>query len=144
MHTTTPSVTTHPASSRRTGYAIAVAINAALLWVVLNIQSWDLLPFLTERFSEVVPWLSLSLIVSILANLTYQFDDSPPIRAFGDLFTSLVGAWAAYRVLAVFPFEFAGDGFDGSTLVRVLLIVAIVGGAIGTIAAFVRLIAGRS
>jgi hypothetical protein len=144
MHTTTPSVTTHPTSGKRFGYAIAVAVNAALLWVILNIQSWDLLPFLTDRFSEVVPWLTLSLIVSILANLTYQFDHSPPVRAFGDLVTSLIGAWAAYRVLAVFPFEFTGDGFDGSTLIRVLLIVAIVGGAIGTIAAFVHLIAGRS
>lgn len=144
MHTTTSSATTAPTPSKRLGYSIAVAVNAALLWVVLNIQSWDLLPFLADRYSEVVPWLALSLVVSIMANLTYQLDDSPTVHTLGDLFTSLIGAWAAYRVLAVFPFEFTGDGFDGSTLIRVLLIVAVVGGGIGAVAAFVRLIADRT
>lgn len=144
MQATTPSVTTATPPTRRFGYAIAVVVNAALVWVVLNIQDWDVLPFLTDRFPEVIPWVVFSLTVSILVNLIYQFDDSPSVRAFGDMFTGLVGAWSAYRVLAVFPFEFTGDGFDGSTLIRVLLILGIVGGAVGATAALVRLIAGRS
>jgi hypothetical protein len=144
MQATTPSSPTATPPTRRFGYAIAVAVNAALVWVVLNIQDWDVLPFLTDRFPEVVPWVVLSLAVSILANLVYQFDDSPPVRAFGDLVTSLIGAWVAYRVVAVFPFEFTGEGFDGSILIRVLLVLGIVGGAIGAVAALVRLIASSN
>lgn len=144
MHTTTPSAPTAPTSNKRFGYAVAVGVNAALLWVVLNIQSWDLLPFLTDRFSEVVPWVAVSLVVSMLANLAYQVDDSPTVHAFGDLATSLIGAWAAYRMLVVFPFEFSGGGFDGSTVIRVLLIIAIVGGGIGAFTALVRLVAART
>lgn len=149
MQTTTPPAPTPhvPSASpapKRIGYAIAVVVNAALLVVVLNLQSWDLLPFLTDEFAGVVPWLTLSLVVSILANFTYQLDDSAPVHNLGDLLTSTVGVSAALRLLSVFPFDFAGSGFDASTLIRILLIVSIVGGGIGAVVALVRLIAGRT
>ena len=59
---------------------------------------------------------------------------------------SAFGIALTWQVLAVFPFRFAGDGFDWAVLIRVLLVLGLVGSAIGVVAGVVRLardVAGR-
>lgn len=126
--------------AKKFGYGVAVVVNAALLVVVINLLDWDLLPFLTEEFGAVVPWISLSLVASIAANLVYQFDDRPTVRAAGDVATSALSLIATYRLLEVFPFDFSSQRFDWGTVVRVLLVVAMVGAGIGILAALGRLV----
>ena len=65
-------------AARRFSYVIAIVINVAMLVIVQNILEWGWPPFLTDEFAEVVPWISFSLIASIVVNVIYQFDDSPP------------------------------------------------------------------
>ena len=70
-------------SAKRAGYVIAIVVNLVMLFVVQNILEWGWLPFLTEEFAEVVPWISFSLIVSIAANLVYQMDDQSDCQVLG-------------------------------------------------------------
>lgn len=128
---------------RRFGLGIAIAINVFLLYVVLNLTSWDVLPFLTADFDSVVPWISFSLIVTIAANLVYMVNDDFRLKAFGDMITTLVSLVVTWRVLQVFPFDFSAYEFSWDVLVRVVLIVAIVGTFAGAVAAAVRLVRGR-
>lgn len=135
---TTGSRTTRGA--RKLGYGVAVVVNAALLVVVVNLLDWGLLPFLTEEFATVVPWIGLSLAGAIGANLVYQFDDRPTVRAVGDVATGALSLVASYRLLDVFPFDFSSLEFDWGTVARVLLVVAMVGAGIGILAALARLV----
>ncbi|MGD2101991.1 MAG: hypothetical protein PVG83_07120 [Acidimicrobiia bacterium] len=124
---------------RRFGFGLAVAINVALLYVVQNLASWDVLPFLTTEFDEVVPWISVSLIVSILANVVYMVYDRPMLRPVGDILTNLASLAAAWRVFQVFPFDFSDYAFPWDVLTRVVLIVGIVGTFVGVIVALTKL-----
>ena len=127
-------------TGRRFGYGIAVAINLAMLVVVQNALDRGWPPFLTEAFSEVVPWISLSLVVSILANLVYEFDDSNAVRATGQILTNLISIFVTYVVFQVFPFDFSIYAFNWAPIVRIVLVVAIVGAGIGALTEAIKLV----
>jgi hypothetical protein len=127
-------------TGKRFGYAIAVVVNLVMLVVVQNILEWGWLPFLTEEFADVVPWISLSLVVSIVANLIYQFNDTAPVKSTGQILVNLVSIGVTYVILQVFPFDFTGYGFDWAIVVRIVLILAIVGSGIGVLTEATRLI----
>lgn len=125
----------------RLGYAIAVVINLVMLVIVQYILEWGWLPFLTEEFAEVVPWISLSLVLTIVANLVYQFDDTRTVKSTGQILVNLVSIFVSYQLFTVFPFEFSGSGFDWALLTRILLILAMVGAGIGALTEAVKLAA---
>jgi hypothetical protein len=112
---------------------VAVAINLAMLIVVQNLLEWGWLPFLTDEFAEVVPWISMSLILSIVANLVYQFDDSPQVKSTGQILVNLVSVIVTYRIFTVFPFDFSSYEFNWATTVRTVLVLAMVGAGIATL-----------
>ncbi len=131
-------------TGRRVGYGVAIVINVVMLVIVQNILAWGWLPFLTEEFSEVVPWISFSLGVSILVNVVYLFDDRRGVKATGQILTNLIAMVVTYRMLQVFPFDFSAYEFDWAIVARVVLILAIVGSALGAIAEIVKLASGAS
>jgi hypothetical protein len=122
----------------RLGYAIAIVVNAVLVVVVQNIEGS--LPFLTAEFAGLVPWISLSLAVAIVANGIFLFDDSPAVKSTGQILMSVVIIGVTYQVLQVFPFDFTGYSFAWDTLVRVLLVLAMVGSGIAALIEMLRLI----
>jgi hypothetical protein len=119
------------ASAKHLGYGIAVVINIVMLIVVLKILDWGWLSFLTDEFVEVVPWIALSLVASIIVNLIYQFNDTVLVKSTGQIGTNLISIFVTYQVFRVFPFDFSAFDFDPGTVVRVVLILAMVGSAIG-------------
>lgn len=127
----------------RFGYGVAVFINLAMLIVAQNILAWGWLSFLTEEFADVVPWISLSLVLSIVANLVYQFNDTVLVKSTGQLLVNLVSIFVTYHVLTVFPFDFSGSGFDWTVVTRVLLILGMVGAGIGVLTETIRLAGGE-
>jgi hypothetical protein len=133
-------------AARRSGYLIAVAINTALLYLV-NVQpGWQAVPFLTASTSEVIGLVNLSFAAGLAASLACLVHDSRWLKSLGDLVTAAIGIAVAAAVWQVFPFDFHGSSFDWAQLVRVLLIVAIVGGGIAVLvqaASLVRLAARR-
>lgn len=128
---------------RRAGYIVAVIINVLLLIVVQNILDWDVLPFLTDRFEQVVPWVTLSLIATIVANLIYLFKDAQAVRSTGGIVTNLISLIVTYQIYQVFPFDFSAYDFNWEAVTRVVLIVAMVGAGIGMLTESIRLASGE-
>lgn len=123
----------------RFGYAIAVVINLAMLIVVQNILDWGWLPFLTDEFADVVPWISFSLVVAIVLNLVYQFNDTIPVKSTGQILSNLISIFVTYQVLIVFPFDFSESTFDWALVTRIVLILAMVGAGIGALTEAMKL-----
>lgn len=126
---------------RRIGYSIAIVINLAMLIVVQNIVAWDLLPWLTADFAQLVPWISFSLVASIAANFVYEFNDTPVVKAMGQIGTNLIAIVVTSQILQVFPFEFSAYSFDWVIVARIVLILALVGSGIGVITETIKLVA---
>lgn len=131
-------------TATRFGYVISIVINVAMLVIVQNLLEWGWLPFLTDEFAEVVPWISFSLIASIVANIIYQLDDSQIVKSVGQIAVNLISVWVTYTVLTVFPFDFSGYQFDWEIVTRVVLILAIVGAGIGTLVEAIKLVSTLS
>lgn len=126
----------------RFGYSIALAINAAGLVIVQNILDWGWLPFLTDEFADVVPWISFSLVVSIVLNVIYLFNDTVPVKSTGQILSNLISIFVTYRVLTVFPFDFSESSFDWALVTRIVLILAMVGAGIGALTEVIKLAGG--
>ena len=127
-------------SARRVGYVTSIAINLAMLIVVQNILTWGWLPFLTAEFAEVVPWISLSLFATIVVNIVYQLDDSQIVKSAGQIGVNLISIWVTYTILTVFPFDFSAYAFDWEVVARFVLVVAILGAAIGALVEAIKLV----
>lgn len=129
--------------TRRLGYLVAAAVNA-LLWYLANVSpGWEAVPFLTAETVEVLPLFNLALGVGLVSNLVYVIWDPPRLRALGDLVGAVVALALGVRVYRVFPFDFAGLSYDLTTLMRVVVVLGIIGSAIGILAALVALVRGR-
>jgi len=128
-------------TGRRFGYGVAIVINIAMLIVVQNIVAWGWLPFLTDEFAEVVPWISLSLSISILANIIYELNDSPPVKSAGQVVVNVISVLVTYQIFTVFPFDFSTYSFDWGVVIRIVLILAMVGAGIGAATEAIKLAA---
>jgi hypothetical protein len=126
---------------RTFGYGVAAVINLVMLIVVQNILDWGWAPFLTDEFAQVVPWISLSLVASIVANLIYEFNDTRFVKSTGQILTNLISIFVTYQVLTVFPFDFSAYDFNWALIVRIVLILAMVGAGIGVLTEAVKLAA---
>jgi len=127
----------------RFGYGVAVVINVAMLIVVQQILGWGWLPFLTDGFAEVVPWISMSLIASIVANLVFQFNDTTTVKSTGQILVNLISIFVTFQMLLVFPFDFSAYTFSWEIVVRVVLILAMVGAGIGALTEMIKLVSGE-
>jgi hypothetical protein len=130
-------------AGRRFGYGVAVVINVAMLIVVQQILGWGWLPFLTDEFAEVVPWISMSLIASIVANLVYQFNDTTTVKSTGQILVNLISIFVTFQMLLVFPFDFSAYTFSWEIVVRVVLVLAMVGAGIGALTELIKLVSGE-
>jgi hypothetical protein len=125
---------------RRTGYIIAIGINAAMLVAVNAWPGWQEVPFLTQDTTRVVVLVNLTLVVNIIVNLIYLIQDPAWLRALGELTTAAVGLISTIWLLRVFPFDFTGYEFNWAVLVRVVLIVGVVGTAIAIVVQLITLV----
>jgi hypothetical protein len=133
-------------AARRAGYVVAVVVNAALLYVFNVWPGWQALPFLTQDTQLVTGLVNASIVVSLVANVLFVAWDPRWFKAFGDVVTTSVGLVAVVRIWQVFPFDFGSSSIDWALVARVVLVVAIVGSAIGIVAAlasFMRAVTGH-
>lgn len=141
--TTTPTRQRPAVAARRLGYVVAVLVNLALLYTVNVWPGWDALPFLTEDTTQVLPLVNASLAAGAAANGLYVVHDPRRLRAFGEALTTAIGVVAMVALWRVFPFDFGDATFDWSLVVRILLALGIVGGAIGVLTNLVSLFSDR-
>ncbi len=143
MTTRRPSSRRRPsAASRRFGYAVAVLLNLALLYLINVWPGWDVVPFLSADFVEVLALVNASVIASVAVNLVYFVDDPAWVKNVGDLVTMGVGIAAMVVMWRVFPFDFGAATFDWALVFRIVLGVGLVGAAIGMLYTFVSLLSG--
>lgn len=126
----------------RFGYVVAAAINGVVLWIAHQLPEWEWPGFLTRDYDGLLPILTFSFVVGIVANLVYAWNDRWPVKQLGELLTDAIGFVVAVRVWQVFPFDFSEYDADWSWLVRTILVVAMVGTAIGFVAETVKLAKG--
>ncbi|GAA0504863.1 hypothetical protein Ade02nite_70850 [Paractinoplanes deccanensis] len=119
-------------TGRRTGYVIAAAVDAALLYVINRWPGWDAVPFLTADTTQVLLAVNLSLVVGVVVNAVWIIHDPRWLTALGGLATTGAGLIALIRIWEVFPFSFTG-GFDWALVTRVMLVVGIAGSMIAMI-----------
>lgn len=125
-------------AARRFGYVLAVVINLGVWFAVNVLPGWEVVPFLTDDFLQVLGLVNLSLLAAAAANVTYVVADPPWYKAAWDVGLSLVGLLASLRFIEVFPVDFADQAYDLTTLVRAIAIVGAVGSGIGVVSALVR------
>jgi hypothetical protein len=133
-HLTTRSVV----SARRVGYSVSIVINVIMLYVANHLLVWDLLPFLTTDFGRVLWLIDVSLIATVLANLVWIGYDVDWFKALSQIGLNLISALAAIRMYQVFPFDFSDYEFGWAPIARFVIILTIVGLALGTIAELVK------
>lgn len=121
------------------GYGFAIGLSLVLIYIVQNLEGWGWLPFLTGRFAEVVPWITSSLLVGVLAYLAYILYDSQSLRWAGEIVTNTVTIIVTWRVFSVFPFDFSTYEFPWGPLTRFVMVLAIVGASIGIATNIVKL-----
>ncbi|GGL37305.1 hypothetical protein H9L10_15360 [Phycicoccus endophyticus] len=119
------------------GHVVGALVNLVVLYLVNVAPGWQTLPFLTDATPRVLGLVNAALWVSAAAEAVYVVRGTGPVRAAGEVVTTLVGLGATLRVWAVFPFELS-EGWH--LLVRGLLVVALVGSAIGILVALGRLV----
>ena len=129
-------------STRRFGYLVAVAVNLVLLYVVNNLLAWDVLPWLTDDFEQVLPILNLSLLATMVINVVYVWFDPRWFKSLTQIGLSVISLIAAVRLFRVFPFDFSPYEFGWATLTRFVLIIVMIGITIGVIAESVKFITG--
>jgi hypothetical protein len=132
-------VTVSNRTTRRIGYGVAIAVNAAMLVVANNVLDWGWFGWLTEDLNDVLPLINLSLAASILANVAYIADDRPAFKGVLELVVNTISLIVTIRLLQVFPFDFSAYGSGWDTLTRWILIVAIVGISLALLVQLVRL-----
>jgi hypothetical protein len=97
------------------------------------------MPFLTDDAAEVVPWVNLSIVAGMVANLASLVRDRPWVRALGDLATSVLSCVVLLQLLRVFPFDVSGDDEWQGATVRIVLWLLVAGTAIGAVVSLVAL-----
>jgi hypothetical protein len=117
--------------ARRFGYLLAGAVNAVLLWITHQLLDWGWPGFLTREFEDLLPWITVSFVVSIVVNAVYAWRDAHPVKPIGEMITAAVGFAVAVRTYQVFPFDFSGYDTDWSWLARLVLVLAMIGMVIG-------------
>ncbi|WAJ31923.1 hypothetical protein OUO20_12040 [Arthrobacter sp. FX8] len=126
-------------TTSRSGNLGSAIVNALLLYGINMWPGWQVLPFLTADMSRVLDLINASLIAGIIVNLVCVVIHARTLVALGNLVVIGVGVAAMLRLWEVFPFDF-GTGWSGwPVLVRVLLVLGIVGSAIGAVVEVVNL-----
>ena len=120
-------------SARRFGYVVAVALNLVMLLLIHAWPGWDVIPFLTDRTTDVLPYVDASIVAMILVNTAYVVRDDRATKASGDLVTNLVSLVSLMVMWRVWPFDFAGVWGGWEVLVYVLLPVATIGTVIAAL-----------
>jgi hypothetical protein len=127
-------------AARRFGYAVAAVVDVLLLYLVNVWPGWQILPFLTGGMVEVLPWINASLAAGIVVSLIDVIFDRRWLRALGDLITTSIGLVALVQLWRVFPFDFGDTTVPWEWLARAVLIIGMIGSAIGIVVQAVILV----
>lgn len=128
------------AGIRRLGYLTGIAVSSGILFVVNSVLTWNVVPFLTADFEQILPVVNVSLVSSIGVNAVWVLYDAAWIRTAGQIILNAVGIAVFALTLRVFPFDFLAYQFDWELLIRLTLVGLIIALVIATIVEIVKLV----
>jgi hypothetical protein len=132
---------------KRTGELVGSIIGNIVAIVIVNsVLFWRQYTHgvVLDSWVDILWAANLSFLVQIAGNLILAFYRPPRLYAFMELLFSAAGLVSVIVFFIVFPLDFSRIvGPWLNTLLRVVMIVGIGGGAIGVIVWLVRFIAGR-
>jgi hypothetical protein len=124
-------MTVRSAATRRFGYAVAILVNIALLIMINGWPGWAAVPFLTGETPQVLGIVNVTIAANLVAEVAYIVYDAVWFVALGGLVTTGLGLAGLVRIWQVFPFDFAGSSVNWPVITRIVLLIGIVGTAIG-------------
>jgi hypothetical protein len=136
-----------PIGLRRFGYVVTIVLSVVVVYLANNIVAWGWFPWLTADFDEVVPYISVAVIASIVVNAIYIVHDAAWLKAIGETISLVLTVIANVQLLRVFPFDYSAYQWNWAGIVRVALILATIGmiaGIIAQVATLVRAIVAQS
>jgi len=125
---------------RKAGYFIAIVVNALLILVFNNLLNWGV-PFVTDSFRVCLWPINLSLAATLIANGAFLVYDPSWFRHLAQLTLNIIAFAALMTIYVIFPLDFNGANLE--PVARLVLVVAMVGTAIGFVVELVKLILRR-
>lgn len=129
-----------PAGVRRLSCGLAIAFSIGILVVVNNLPEGNQIPFLTDDLEQLLPIINGLLLTSIGINGIWILYDAAWFRSVGRITLNVLMIAVLGLTYRVFPFDFAAYDFDWESLIRILIVAAIVALTIATIVEVVKLI----
>jgi hypothetical protein len=136
--TTPPARTGHPTGSQRFGYVVAMACNAAGLYIAHHLLDWGWPRFLTEQFDDVLPLITVSLVYSMVTNALFLLYDARPFKSLVSVGGSVIAFVVTLRLYQVYPFDFSDYAVDWSWLATTLLVLGMIVMPIAAVSESVR------
>ncbi len=131
--------------SRRGEYIGAIIFNLLFLWIVNNIQEWNL-GFIKDNFSVVLWILNLNILIQIAGNALMLLFDFPFIRHLTLMITESASFVTQMVLFYIFPFDFSH--FHGlfwlNWFIPIALIIGMVVSALKVVSNLWKLIFWRS
>jgi len=123
----------------RLSYLIGAVINLLVFYAIQKIPEWNIV-FITEEYREVQGLLSFSVLVQAVGGLVLMVLHTVRMHHLLHVIFNFITMYVLYRLIVVFPFDFAAAGlpFVGPVL-RVLLIISLMAALIGLISNMYRL-----
>lgn len=131
----------HAQSGRQVGYVAAIIANLVVLYVFHNLLRWSV-PFLTEDWNAVLPYVDLSIWATMAANAMWLFYDARWFRRLVQIGLNVLGFRVMWAMYTIFPFQF--ELYPVEQGLRIAFLAAMVGLAIGTVVEIVSLLLGRN
>jgi hypothetical protein len=121
------------------GYIVAIIINLAILFVVNNLLNWNV-SFVTGELNDSIYYISLSIIITSIANFIFIFYDGERFKNGVEIFSNIFSFIAAYMMFMNYPFDLnVIFNFNIDLIAQACLVLAMVGIAIATVVNFVRI-----
>jgi hypothetical protein len=111
-----------PSGIRQFGYLISIVINFIIMYAANNLTSWNT-PYLTDRFSECLWAINLSLSAVIFAHLIFMVFDPKWFRSFMKSLTNVFSFISVYVFRQVFPLDLSDSMMRTANLGLVILLL---------------------
>lgn len=118
-------------------YLIATIINLILLYIANNLLNWNL-SFIAGSFTDVLWAVNLSLIVAIVANVSFILYDPPWFKIVSKIVMSFTALVAAFTILIVFPFVI--NQFILAVGLKIIIIIGILASVVSIIFQIMKMV----
>lgn len=127
-------------AGRRFGNIVSIAVNAVMLFIAHNLLDWGWFPWLTEAFNDVLPWITFSLLASMLVSAIYLFYESPWFKSLTQSLLAGISFLVTWQIYDVFPFDFSAYDGPWTGLTEAALIFVMIGSGIAFVVEGTRFI----